>query len=364
MSDPDYVGWCDSIMGKYVAHIEERQNRKSANFHSAAVLISESYGQTNSRQFCTAVASGLQDTLTGMSLWEASPQQHYSHEDLDRVKDSYARWETAFSNQLSQHESVVLGAVNALSVTKDGDAVLTVRTSSGDVCQQIGDAALDDERIRETLRGLGDKRLSTFYPTIGRTQAKSTYMGVARLERSQVMSDKEIDNLRQKGEGDTLDFKRIIDLGTAAKNFEFAKDVTALSNGGGIGPRFLLAGVEDDGVFFAPPDSNAAAAHQSSLDDLQETRLQQIVAQRTLSTPSIRVVTRGHHRFGPYVLIEITSDERNLPYHVFSDPADRSTPDAEKRGEVWIRKGSIKERATPQEIEVLRTRSKIAAGLI
>jgi hypothetical protein len=350
-------------MEEYVAYIEEGRNRRSVSFHSAAVLISESHGKTEASQFCRAVALGLQDALVGMSLWESSPQQHYRHGDLDRMKDSYARWQMAFSNQLSPNESAVLGAVNRLSVTEDDDAVMTLRVSSEDVCRQIGDASLDDERIREILRQLRDKGLINFHPTMGRTQGQSTYIGVARLERSQVVNDREIDDLRQSGESDTLDFKRTIDLGSSAKNFEFAKDVTALSNAGGIGPRFLLAGVEDNGVFFAPPDSNEAADHQSSLDDLQETRLQQIVAQRTLSTPSIRVA-RGHHRFGSYVLIEITRDERNLAYYVFSDPADRLAPDAEKRGEVWIQKGSIKVKATPQEIEALRTRSEIAAGLI
>jgi hypothetical protein len=132
-----------------------------------------------------------------------------------------------------------------------------------------------------------------------------------------------------------------------------------LANAGGAGPRFLLLGVEDKGEFYRPQSEAERTNHRKLLDEITETRLQQIVGSRTTHSPSIRVRARGDHREGPYVLIEILRNVAHLPYRIYEDQTDRAAADANNRGEVWIRKGSTKARATAAEIAALELQAAL-----
>lgn len=209
------------------------------------------------------------------------------------------------------------------------------------------------DHAMELLDELVNHRLAHSHKTLGFTEYKSSYWGVARTNRAHVKTDREIDFLRTAGEGDTLDYKRNYKLGTDAEKWEFTKDVTALANAGGAGSRYLLLGIEDNGEFYQPNAPNTEEAHRRLLDAATETRLQQIVAARTTHSPSIRVAAKGQHRDGPYLLLEITRDVGHLPYRIYRDQAERMAANAHELGEVWIRKGSTKLLATAAEVASL-----------
>ena len=218
---------------------------------------------------------------------------------------------------------------------------------------------IESDRAEELLDDLMGIGLVKGHKTTDSAYYKSSYLGVARMTRTHIAQDQEIDRLRVAGEGDTLDYKRIYNLNQDSAKHEFVKDVTALTNAGGLDSRYLLLGVEDDGEFYVPDSVDAETAHREALDSITETRLQQIVASRTTHSPSVRVSARGKHRAGPYILIELTREVGDLPYRVYKDQIDRTSPNAHKLGEVWIRKGSIKALATAVEIAALEHQASL-----
>ena len=180
-----------------------------------------------------------------------------------------------------------------------------------------------------------------------------TYQGIARLARYAVASDAAIDELRTLGEGDSLDYKRVYDLGSDDKKYAFAKDMVAFANAGGVETPRVLVGVENNGKFHAPETPEQGQKHRSALDLLTDDRLQLIVSARTAPTPTVRVIARADHRHGPFVLIEVVRDVAKLPYRVYRTPADKLSPNADELGEVWIRKGATNSRASELEIDQL-----------
>ena len=286
-----------------------------------------------------------------------SPSFTLTHRQINELRQPYERWQAIGSIPVSPQQRLLLEALNRLSCV-EVDGVWTTNDVDPRVILAEPEVAAAHPAITadlaiEELAESASYDLVKPHLTIAQSQYKSTYAGVTRVTREQVLEDREIDELRTQGESDSLDYKRQIDTRSRTAKAEFTKDVVAFANAGGS-TKHILVGVEDDGTFTVPDDP---VLHQQLISRLGETTLQQIVSERTIQTPSIRIIVRGQHREGPYVVIEIKTDVRHLPYRFFSNPADSKLPGAAQSGEIWIRKGSTKHLATPDEVAALEQRA-------
>jgi tetratricopeptide (TPR) repeat protein len=137
-----------------------------------------------------------------------------------------------------------------------------------------------------------------------------------------------------EGENDSVDFKRELHLESARDKAEFVKDVISLANSPqGIG--YLLIGVADD-------------KYIQGVDTLEEERIQQI-AHRYIDPPVglwCSLVRLSASTFPLVGVIEIRG--RNKPHKVRRD-LDRLQQD-----DVYVRRGSVVTKATPEEIIGMR----------
>ncbi len=75
--------------------------------------------------------------------------------------------------------------------------------------------------------------------------------------RGITVSSQAIDAVVAEGETPTVDLKRQLALDTASHKAELIKDVIALANTKATGPRYLIIGFTDDGVYYDPDDPPA-----------------------------------------------------------------------------------------------------------
>lgn len=362
----DYVEWCDYLAAA-MADYAETQHSRRIHLHSFAGHLMDTTDLSDAgvqRMQCREAA--IRDShkmLQLLGLEGNSPSASLKYDDLEALRDNYSRWVAASSLSLDNMSLLLLGTLNQMSQDTQTVPPCVGDVPLDDIIAEVnrtqGHNAIDIERAGELLDELETLRLVEGSHHLGPKLYSSTYLGIVRTERSHIAQDREIDVLRTAGEGDTLDYKRHYKLKTSAQKHEFVKDVTALVNAGGVGPRYLLLGVEDDGEFFAPSGSDEREEHKRMLDAVTETRIQEIVSSRTTVSPSVRIAARGDHRNGPYVLIEVTRRIDHLPYRVFDDQNERNAADANDRGEVWVRKGSTKALATTAEIEHLKNQAAL-----
>jgi hypothetical protein len=359
----DFVEWCDSLADG-IADYAELHDRW-VHLHPFADYLIDSKELPSSVGVKHAVILDADEVLNACGIRHDSDLRRLTRADIARLRDRYIRWAQA-QTPLDDSSLHFLHTLNELSQRPE-----TLYTTADDVSiddilrnveQALGSASIDGDFAIEILDGLEAFGLARSRRYSDTTLCKCTYLGVARTNRSHILADQEIDLLRTAGESDSLDYKRYYKLASNDDKWEFAKDVTALANGGGIGPRYLLVGVDDDGTFYAPPSDDDAKQHRALLETITETRLQQILTSRTTHSPSVRLRARGEHRHGPYVLIEVIRDVRYLPYRVYQDQNQRTAPNAEQYGEVWIRKGTTKGKATPMEIAALEGRAALYQG--
>jgi hypothetical protein len=357
----DYVDWCDSLSAAMADYAE--QHDLNVHLHQFSGDFIASRPTLTSPMVGQAVVLDSAEILGVLGFDRHSPLVRFRHSDLPRLRDSFTRWLHAFTYELYNVSLALLNALNRLSQREENGYTTVEEVDLDRIVEELSQGTagitISSEQAEELLDDLEHMNLAHSDKTIATAEYKSSYLGVARTARARVTQDQEIDALRTAGEGDTLDFKRTGKLNSPTEKQEFAKDVTALANAGGAGSRFLLLGIEDDGTFFVPPSPEEDAQHRQSLARIQETQLQEIVTSRTTQSPSVRIAARGEHRDGPYVLIEITRDVSHLPYRVFRDQPTRTGPDAHALGEVWVRKGSTKARATDAEIAALERQAAL-----
>lgn len=288
-----------------------------------------------------------------------SPQLNLTYDDFELLRASYARWQEVFKLDTNEIELAILEALNRLSITEDNGvfSIESVRIADMLADTAIGGlpAALTEDRLIQLLNRLETRKLARPSINIGPSSCKATYASAVRMTRDQVISDAGVDQLRVQGESETLDYKRHIKIGSKSEKAEFARDVVAFANGSGEVKQFLV-GVEDDGAFTISTDP---IAHTQEINSLKETTLQQIVSERTIQAPSIRITARGLHRDGPYAIIEIRSNIGHLPYRFFENPGDSKLPGAAQAGAVIVRKGTTKQRASTDEIASLEKRAAL-----
>lgn len=358
----DYVEWCDSI-ATAMADYAERQYDHSVHIHVFARDFVVSRRLVNEFAAEDAVILDSAELLSVIGLDNDDLDLQFKRADLARLRDSYSRWIQAYSYNLDDISLVLLGVLNRLSQSERQGYTTVEEVDLARIVDEASRGAegmtIDLDHAEEIFDDLVARGLAHPHKTMDTTRYKSSYLGAARLARARVAQDQEIDALRTAGEGDMLDFKRIYKLKSNAEKHEFAKDVTAMANAGGASPRYLLIGVEDNGAFFAPASAEAATEHREALNGINDARLQEILNSRTTRSPSVRISARGDHRDGPYLLIEITRDINHLPFRVYQDQAERTAHNAHDLGEVWVRKGTTKARATAAEIAALEQQADL-----
>lgn len=360
----DYVAWCDSLASELAEYAEKKDRWVNLQMFAREVA---KLRNLNDGPVDQAILTDTAHLLQVIGTEASSVMFRLQYADLERLKDGYSRWGQAFDVDIDDTYLAFIATLNGLSQVKRVGYTTVEEVDLEQIVSAIpevtGQGPITSDQGHEMAQRLKQQGFAQVRNTIGNTSCRSSYLGVVRTNRTSVIEDRQIDQLRTAGEGDALDYKRIYKLGTKEQNLEFARDTVALANAGGDCQRHILVGVEDNGEFFRPATDEERVAHQQLLDNLTETRIQQIVGSRTTHTPSIRIPHRGQHRDGPYVLIEILRDIANLPYRVYDSEGDRSDTSADELGEVWIRKGSTKSRATASEIESLRSQAALYVSI-
>ena len=143
------------------------------------------------------------------------------------------------------------------------------------------------------------------------------------------------------GEGETTgraDFKRELHLDKAEEKAEFLKDIISLANSAPNHKGYLLIGVDD-------------ARYIVGIDDLEEERIQQLVHSHVRPSLTLRctVVPVQAPNLPSVGIIEIEGTRR--PYRV-TIPIDKL-----KQDDIFVRHGSVVEKATPEEISRMEEES-------
>jgi hypothetical protein len=350
----DYVEWCDFLADKLATYAEENQRWVHLQIFARALLPQTELPRTNNAE--NAIVLDAQEVVGATFNSDLGGVQfRLKHSQLTELRDRRARWIDSRRIPIDTYGESILRVLNDLSQQSLGPFVTADWVDFADVAEMyvkhFPHLTLDTEDLLERLEEMDPWGLLNSDLGIGFSRFKSSYRGIAYLNRVPAISDQQIDEIRTAGEGDTLEYKRIYHLESKEAKYEFTKDVTALANAGGLGDRYILVGVEDDGSFYLP-NGESSSAHVNQLALLKAERLQEILSSRTLSAPTL-TITHGQHRLGPYVMIKVNRDTAELPYRVVRSPTDRENPDAIQKSEVWIRKGTTKSLATPTEISSL-----------
>lgn len=356
----DYTDWCDEILADLAIFLEEQPYGLYGHLDNFAHQYLERRNLDTNQNAYNLIAQVVLDVFGTFGLPDDDKNIHLKHADLPKLKMSYERWKAIFAILISIEERAIVNSVNTLSIRLSENFFLTEEvndvTLQESIRQSLALTAMSDDELEETLDALHDRKLLHQNRWIGNSVYRATYAGHVRLNRTQILNDEEIDDLRFQGESDSLDYKRVLNITTRKDKTDFAKDVLAFANTGGENVKRILVGVEDNGSFHAPENPEL---HRQAVMSLVESNLQQIVNERTIQAPSVLIKASGDHRDGPYALIKITSRTSHVPYRFFGIPEDSKVEGATQKGEVWVRKGSTKHPATVDEIAALERRAEL-----
>ena len=159
------------------------------------------------------------------------------------------------------------------------------------------------------------------------------------------------------GEKRNIDFKIRCDA-FKAKNIshkaELAKDICAMANNGNI-TSYLIVGVSDDGNIFE------SVINPNLIDDA----LQDFCKKSIFPPPKVKLFrkqwkqAKTEHKNKEFVIIQIGPHERQA-FRLSQDFIDYSDKVCFRRHEVWIRRGSTLDLATPEEVAKLLRGEPIA----
>lgn len=144
--------------------------------------------------------------------------------------------------------------------------------------------------------------------------------------------------LATRWEDPYVEFKETLSIKSDTSKAEFIKDVMGLATTQGSARRFLMIGWSDKTRKVQVPGVDP---------ELREEQLQQIL--NSYCEPPPHIVYFTHMWEGALVgVIEIVRESIRLPYQISRDFGRR------KKGEVFVRHGTITEPPTPRELESLR----------
>jgi hypothetical protein len=154
--------------------------------------------------------------------------------------------------------------------------------------------------------------------------------------------------LVKDGEKPTVDFKIDCDAFNSklkAPNAELAKDICAMANNGNVS-SYIIVGVSDDGRSFLSVKNTK----------LTDDNLQSFCKTAIFPPPKIKVLptkwikgTSLNHNGKEFVIIQI-GPQRHQVFRLAKDFIEYKEKLCYRRNEVWIRRGSTSDLATPEEI--------------
>jgi len=156
--------------------------------------------------------------------------------------------------------------------------------------------------------------------------------------------------LVRDGEKATVDFKIQLDAfmrGEVVARAELAKDICAFSNNGNV-TSYIIVGVSDDGKSFR------SVANKKLTDD----NLQDFCKKAIFPPPKVKLHRRKWKRTQPihreieFVIIQVGPQPRQV-FRFAQDFIDYKKGICYRRNEVWIRRNTTSDLATPEEIKRL-----------
>lgn len=170
------------------------------------------------------------------------------------------------------------------------------------------------------------------------------------------ISYKKFCELLERGENQYIDFKIKSNVLNKSErdNAEFLKDIIAFSNNGNK-TNFLLIGVSDDKAKFESVDNLMLLDRKASekIINLCKENIQPIpvIDVFILEWPKSKEI-RNEHQGKKFVVIKIGPQRRQC-FRFSKDYINYKEGYAYRRNQVWVRRGSTSDLATPEEIKLL-----------
>ena len=266
------------------------------------------------------------------------------------------RWPSFMKQWLDPQQQDFLGrVVEACEQRREGYCVLEWTTAEdvfGDLGWQIdGHTPLN---VAQSLERLG--YVETQLTLGGPSRIRPTYRGVVRATKAIPTEwHSRLIGMVDEWETTTVEFKRELDLGSPAKNGEFAHDIAALANSKASGrERYLLVGYDPKTREFTT--SVSAAVTQDRLED--------VLNEYSDPSPQVHYFTVEHPSGNGMVgIVEVRREAVLVPHRMKRDGGKR------KAGEVYVRHGSHIEPPTQEEMVSLlaegdRARATQSTGLL
>ena len=258
-------------------------------------------------------------------------------------------WSQVFDLFLTDEQSQFLRAVCDLSEECFDKRARTKWVQTDQVAAQLG---LDSEdpavlvSIHQMAESLQDLGLVQHQRSIGGPfPIRATYAGVVRATQLEPSQDRELlRSLLEGGETSSVDFKRELHLDRDREKAEFVRDILGLANTHLSGRRFLVIGIDDNGIEYASADATITSS-----------RIEQILNAWVEPVPLVRT-RRILWNTQELLLIEIVREAAKLPY------VARKTHGKLKEDITYARHGPHTEPATPTEEEMIRMEGKRVRG--
>ncbi len=259
-------------------------------------------------------------------------------------------WPTLVRAPLNTEREEVLAAAVRLSETRHDDWADMTWTTGQEVRVELGwsEDEHDIHLIAHDLEAAGLIELTAMAGGDASLHIRPTYAGVVRAtERISTEWDIRLREMVAEWETTTVEFKRTVELGTTARNAEFAKDIDSLANTKSSGSaRHLIVGYDPKTHEFAYPVDPA---------QLQQDRLEQILNPYATPAHDIRSFTLEHESGKGLVgIIEVRRDPTKLPHRIAKAGGNVVV------GTIHVRHGSQVEPATPVEELALIAEGKAA----
>jgi hypothetical protein len=285
-------------------------------------------------------------------------------EDYEWIKPTAATWQlqegvrlqTAWprltERPLNAEREAVLAAAVRLSEVRHEDWADMTWTTAEAIRSELGWAADEHDLVFITqdleLAGLIERSAMTGGLTA--IHVRPRYAGVVRAtERVQTEWDGRLREMVAEWETTTVEFKSRVELGTAARNAEFAKDVNSLANTKSSGrTRHLVIGYDPKTHEFEFPVEPTLYAQD---------RLEQILNEYAAPAPQVRFFTVDHESGKGLVgIIEVRRSVAALPHRIAKAGGKVAV------GRIHVRHGSQVEPATPDEEVALIAEGAAARG--
>ena len=345
-----YVDWVQVVADAYAS------NPGGSDELIGSIQIAKRMGiGTDDRPRDDALAHALDD-LRGIGALE--------FEDYEWIQPTAATWQIRdgvrlqtgwprlVAGTLNAEREAVLAAAARLSEVRYDDWADMTWTTAEAIRSELGWAADEHDLtfITQDLERAGLIERSAMTGGLAAIHIRPRYAGVVRAtERIQTEWDGRLREMVDEWETTTVEFKSRLDLGTAARNAEFAKDINSLANTKSSGrTRHLVIGYDPKTHEFEFPVDPTL---------LGQDRLEQILNEYATPAPEVKFFTVAHESGKGLVgIIEVRREPTALPHRIAKAGGNVAV------GSIYVRHGSQVEPATPSEEAALIAEGEAARG--